>query len=108
VGAENRHGAVGNFIQRLDKDRAHALELLDHMTVVHDLVADIDRGAEFLERATDDLDRPYDARAETPRLSHKNPHPDQFLPSGEVATDNGMLGCFAGGAIADRHAGPVS
>ena len=81
VGAEHRHRAVGNFIQLLDEDGALALELLDHMAVVDDLVADIDGRAEFLERPLDDLDRPDDAGAEAARLSHKNPHPDQFLPS---------------------------
>jgi hypothetical protein len=52
------------------------------MAIVHDFVADIDRSAEFLESPLDDLDRPHDAGAETSGLSHKNPHPDQFLPSG--------------------------
>ena len=87
MGAENRHGAVGNFIQRLDEDRAHALELLDHMAVVDDLVADIDRRAELLEGPLDDLDCPDHPRAEPPRLSHKNAHPDQFLPSASSRSD---------------------
>ena len=63
--------------------RALALELFDHMPIVHDLVPDIDRRAVFLERPVDDVDRPDDARAEAARLSHENPHPDQFLPSGQ-------------------------
>ena len=58
-------------------------ERLDHMAIVDDLVADIDRRAEFLERPLDDVDRPHDAGAETSGLSHKNPHPDQFLPQGQ-------------------------
>ncbi len=45
-----------------------ARKRLDHMPVVHDLVPHIDRGAEFLERPLDDLDRPLDAGAEAARL----------------------------------------
>ncbi len=106
MGAEDRHGAVGNLIQLLDKDRAHALELLDHMAIVHDFVADIDRGAEFLESPLDDLDRPHDAGAETSGLSHKNPHPDQFLPQGQSR----QTACWV--ALPDvqrqtRHGGPI-
>ncbi len=49
MGAEDRHGAVGNLIQGIDEDGPHPLEPLDDMTIVHDLVADIDRSAEFFE-----------------------------------------------------------
>ena len=47
---------------------------LDDVAVVHDLVADIDRRAVFLERALDDLDRPLDAGAEASRLGQDHPH----------------------------------
>ena len=38
------------------------------MGVVHDLVPHVDRAAELLERALDDLDRAVDAGAEAARL----------------------------------------
>src|SRR5258707_5977903 len=84
------------------------------MTVVHDFMADIDRGAEFLERPLDDLDRPDHPRTEPPRLSHKNPHPDQFLPSASSRSDIAIVDCLkrnSGIAITVRsrqRASPVS
>ena len=47
---------------------------LDDVAVVHDLVADIDRRAVFLERALDDLDRAFDPGAEASRLGQHHPH----------------------------------
>ena len=46
-----------------------ALQPLDHIAVVHDLVADIDRRAVFLQRQHDDLDGAVDAGAKTARLA---------------------------------------
>ncbi len=45
-----------------------ALQALDHVFVVHDLVPDIDRRAVLLQRALDDLDGTHDARAKAARL----------------------------------------
>jgi hypothetical protein len=42
------------------------------MTVVHNLVTDVDRWAIFLQRALDNLDRPLDAGAEAAGLSQDN------------------------------------
>jgi hypothetical protein len=36
------------------------------VTIVHDLVADVDRGAELFQRTFDDLDGAIDAGTETP------------------------------------------
>ena len=49
MGAEDRHRAVGNLIELFDENGPHPLEPLDDVTIVHDLVADIDRSAEFFE-----------------------------------------------------------
>ena len=76
MGTENRHRAVRDFVQLLDEHRALALERLDHMTVVDDLVTHVDRRAELLERPIDDVDCPHDAGAKAARLSQKYPHPD--------------------------------
>ena len=58
-----------DFGQFLDEDGAEFLQTLDHVAVVHDLVADIDRRAVFLQRQHDDLDRAVDAGAEAARLA---------------------------------------
>ncbi len=68
VGGEN-HRPVGgrHLVEFLDEDRALPAQPLDHVFVVHDFVADIDRRAVFLERALDRVDRPHHARAEAAR-----------------------------------------
>jgi len=69
VGAEDERRARRNVGEVLDEDRAFALEIVDDVGVVDDLVADVDRRAELVERALDDLDRAIDARAEAARLT---------------------------------------
>jgi len=68
VGAEDSDGVRRHFRKVLDKDRALILQAFDHVFIVDDLVADIDRGAILLERALDDLDRTYDTRTKSARL----------------------------------------
>jgi hypothetical protein len=41
-----------DFIQLLDEDRAQVLQTFDHITIVHDLVPDIDRRAVFFNAST--------------------------------------------------------
>ena len=67
VGREDDRPVVGTFIQLLDEHCAHRLQAVDHMAVVHDLVAHIDRGAVLLDGALDDLDGPVDPGAEAAR-----------------------------------------
>ena len=74
VGAEHRVGAVGNLADLLDEDRALGLEVLDHMAVVDDLVAHIDRRLVLIQRPLHDLDRPHDAGAEAARLGQDHSH----------------------------------
>jgi hypothetical protein len=54
-----RVGVVRNLFQFLDEDRALGLQAVDHVFVMDDLVADIDRGAIDGERALHGIDRPY-------------------------------------------------
>ncbi|MHC2193694.1 hypothetical protein ACVJF1_006327 [Bradyrhizobium diazoefficiens] len=68
MGAENGHRLRRNLGQLLDEDGALVLQALDHVFVVHDLVAHVDGRAELLQRPFHDLDRPHHARAETARL----------------------------------------
>src|SRR5690606_29327777 len=43
VRAEYHRYAVGHFVEFLDEDRALGLQALDHVAIVHDFVADVDR-----------------------------------------------------------------
>ena len=65
---EHDRKAVRHIVQILHEDRAAGLQALDHEAVVDDLVADIDRAAEFLQRPLDDLDRAFDAGTEAARI----------------------------------------
>ena len=73
VRAEYGDCALRDLMDLVDEPGALALQRLDHVLVVDDLVADVDRRAEPLQRALDDLDRPLHARAETPRLGEHHP-----------------------------------
>src|SRR5687768_6795457 len=62
------HGPiVGDFVELVDEHRPLGRERVDHIAVVDDLVAHIDRGAEALERELDDLDGTVDPGAESAR-----------------------------------------
>ena len=65
VGGEHHRPVVRAFLQLLDEHRAHRPQALDHVAVVDDLVAHIDRRAVLLDRPLDDLDGAVDAGAET-------------------------------------------
>ena len=62
------HRPVGRaVVQLLDKDRAPGREVIDHVFVMHDLVAHIDRRAPFRERHFHDLDGAVHPGAEPAR-----------------------------------------
>ena len=73
-GKDDRLPGFGNLVQFLDEDGATRLQPLDDVTVVHDLVADIDRRTILLERQDDDLDRPVDAGAKAARTAQPQCH----------------------------------
>ena len=66
-GEDHRRLGVRDFVELLDEHRALGLQALDHVAVVHDLVADVDRRAVALERLLDRIDRPHHAGAEAAR-----------------------------------------
>jgi len=74
VRAEDDGGAGGHLVQLLDEHRALRAQVLDHVLVVHDLVAHVDRRTAQLERALDDLDRALDAGAEAARAGKHHFH----------------------------------
>jgi hypothetical protein len=69
VSAENGDTAGRYLIDLVDEMRAFSAQTLDNMAIVHNLMADVNRGTELFDRALDDLDRPFDTGAETSRLS---------------------------------------
>ena len=78
--AENGDRIGRDFGEVLDEARALGFQALDHMLVVHDLVAHIDRRAEFLQRPLDDLDGAHDAGAEAARLGEDHFHRQNTFP----------------------------
>jgi hypothetical protein len=50
------------------------LEVVDHELVVHDFVAHVDRRAQGLDGALDDLDGAVDAGAEATRVGEQDVH----------------------------------
>ena len=59
-----RVGIVGDFGQFLDENRAFCPQAVDHIAVMDDLVADIDRGAIDGQRPFHGVDRPHHAGTE--------------------------------------------
>ena len=96
MGAENGDAAGRHFIQLVDEIGALGAQAFDDMTVVDDLVPDIDRRAEFIDGALDDLDRALDAGAKTTGLCEDNLHgsklfgPLMGLPNWQEFTDSAM------------------
>jgi hypothetical protein len=76
MSTENRHRSIRNFVQVLDEHCSLALERLDHMAIVDNFMTHVDRSAELLQRAIDDVNCPHDTGAKAARLSQKYPHPD--------------------------------
>jgi hypothetical protein len=65
MGGEDDRRPVGHLVELVDEDGAPLLQPLDHIAVVDDLMADIDRRPIARQRLLDDLDRAIDAGAET-------------------------------------------
>src|SRR5262249_47800842 len=72
VGGEHNQSALWDLVGFLYEDRAALLERPHYVRVVHDLLADINRGAELVEHALDGLDRAVHARAITARLGKQD------------------------------------
>ena len=63
VRGEDHDGALGHLLVLLHEDRALRLQRGDHVLVVHDLLADVDRRPVELQRLLDGLHRAVDAGA---------------------------------------------
>ena len=66
-------GTLGHLVRLVDEDRPTLGERLHDEPVVHDLLADVHRGAVVLDRLLDGDDRTVDARAVAARGSQQHP-----------------------------------
>ena len=65
--------ALRHLVGLVDEDRARLGQRLHDVHVVHDLVADVDRGTVLLQRALDGLHRAVDSGAVSARLGKQHP-----------------------------------
>ena len=72
VRREHHQPVLGHLVQLLDEHRAQAAQLVDHVAVVDDLVADIDRRAVLAQGLLDHVDRALDPGAETARAGEED------------------------------------
>ena len=74
MGAENQHGAFGDFLDGLDKNGAPPPQLIHYVTVVNDLVVDKNWPPVGFQRQFHNVNRADHAGAETARA-----HSDERL-----------------------------
>jgi hypothetical protein len=72
VRREHHWAIVGYFIELVDEYCPKGAKPVDDKAVVNDLVADIDRRAEPLERQLDDLDGAIDTGAKAARRGYQD------------------------------------
>ena len=72
VRGEHDARALGHLVGLVHEDRAARRQRLDHVLVVDDLLAHVDRGAVVLERLLDGDDRPVDAGAVAARRGQEH------------------------------------
>ena len=58
VGRKDHRAVIGAFFELFDKHRALGAQIINHIFIVHDFVAHIDRCAPFRDGHFDNLDRP--------------------------------------------------
>src|SRR5690606_14426184 len=80
VRREDHDRACGGVFEFVDEDGALGAQVFDHVAVVHDFVAHVDRRPVDFQCALDDLDGPVHAGAETARLCQDD------LGAGSLAT----------------------
>src|SRR3979409_654183 len=102
MGAEHGDRERRYFGQILDEDRALVLQAFDHVFVVNDLVAHIDRWAVFFERALDDLDGTHHPRTKSAGLRKIHFH---GTPVTQVAPKSYCLSLWHGCLQYPHHAG---
>jgi hypothetical protein len=74
VGTEDHHRVIGHLNELIYKHRTASPEILDNMSVVDDLMSDIDRSAKHFQRAIDDINGAVHARTKAPGVGQYNVH----------------------------------
>ena len=74
MGAEDDGGTIRDLIEFFDEYRAFLSQVADHVTVVHDFMANVDGGRKYLQRTLDDLDSAIYTGTEATRVSEINIH----------------------------------
>src|SRR5207237_7399563 len=64
--------SLRHVLDAVDKNCTLSRQIVDHIAVVNDLLADITRGTEGLERDANDIDRPHYAGAKSSRLQQED------------------------------------
>jgi len=72
MGAENQCGAGRHIGQLFDEDRTFFLQVIDHIGVVHDLMAHINRAAKFGQGVLHNVDRTVHPGAKAPGFCQKH------------------------------------
>ncbi len=72
MGAVNDALAGRDLVDAIDKNCAFGAQLVHHVAVMDDLLADVNRRPEGLERDADDVDGAHHAGAEATRLQQKH------------------------------------
>src|SRR5690606_2786431 len=85
--------AVGDLIEFLDEDRTTAAQVINHEAVVDHFMTHVDRRAERLDRALDDLDGAIDTGTETAGVGEDDGHGAQCTaPAGNRAGTRRVAG----------------
>jgi hypothetical protein len=74
VRTEDHDRIIWHLGQLIDEYRAACAQIIDHMTVMHDFVAHIDRATEDFQRSINDVDRPINTGTKTPWIGEYDVH----------------------------------
>ena len=74
MGRENAGGASRYLVHLIDKNRAGFAQAIDNEPVVHNFVADINRRAQLVESAFNNLDGAIDAGTKTTGIGKQDIH----------------------------------
>src|ERR1700744_1836353 len=74
MGAKDGHSSRWHVLQGLDETRAFRLERFDHVAIVNDLMAHVDRSAVLGQSPLHNIDRPNNASAKPAWLSKNDLH----------------------------------
>jgi hypothetical protein len=79
MGRENNRFIIRDLVQLVDKNGTPIGEAVNHPTIMHNLMADIDRRAIFYQRAFNNLHSPINTRAKAAWLRQGQAHREQIF-----------------------------